>query len=69
MSLVRTAALATLLLAAGCQSPQPKTQAGAGPDIAAEVTRICALPGGEREQALEKLKQDSGMVLFCGAKE
>ena len=23
----------------------------------------------EREKALEKLKQDSGMVLFCGSKE
>ena len=69
MSLVRSAALATLVLAAGCQSPQPKPQAGQGPDIAGEVTRICALPAGEREQALEKLKKDSGMVLFCGSKE
>jgi hypothetical protein len=69
MGLVRIAALATLLLAAACQSPQPKPRTGAGPEIAAEVTRICALPAGDREQALEKLKKDSGMVLFCGSKE
>lgn len=69
MSLIKLAFWGLIAMAAGCQSPQPKPQAGAGPVIAAEVTRICALPAGEREQALEKLKKDSGMVLFCGSKE
>ncbi len=71
MTLLRLAAVIPLVLAAGCQSgpARQSTQGRPSGDIASEVTRICALPSPEREAALEKLKKDSGMVLFCGSKE
>jgi hypothetical protein len=72
MSQVKVAALLTVAaLGAGCatQNKSAPASTGANPDIASEVSRICALPPAEREQALEKLKKESGMVLFCGSKE
>ena len=68
MSLLKFALLGISAILVGCGSTAQNTKQ-APSDIAAEVTRICALPQGEREKALEKLKQDSGMVLFCGSKE
>jgi len=35
---------------------------------AAEINRICALPETEREAELKKIKDQSGMVLYCGSK-
>jgi outer membrane biogenesis lipoprotein LolB len=35
---------------------------------AAEINRICALPEAEREAELKKIKDQSGMVLYCGSK-
>jgi hypothetical protein len=31
-----------------------------------EIKRICALPEGQREPELKKVKEESGMVLYCG---
>lgn len=69
MSLLKFALLGISAILVGCASTTQNSRGAAQSDIAAEVTRICALPPGEREKALEKLKQDSGMVLFCGSKE
>lgn len=35
---------------------------------AAEINRICALPDDQREAELKKIKDQSGMVLYCGSK-
>ncbi len=71
MSQVKVAVVGLIVLAAGCSSAtrHNKGDAKASDNLAAEVTRICALPAAERDKALQKLKQDSGMVLFCGSKE
>jgi len=34
---------------------------------AQEITRICSLPEADREVALKKLKEESGVVLYCAA--
>jgi len=69
MSLLKVALLGISAILVGCAPTAQNTRNAAPSDIAAEVARICALPAAEREKALEKLKQDSGMVLFCGSKE
>jgi hypothetical protein len=68
MSVLKMMLLVLGAMLLGCAAT-PRETKSAGPDIAAEVARICALPKGERDKALERLKQDSGMVLFCGSKE
>jgi hypothetical protein len=35
---------------------------------AVEINRVCALPEEEREAELKKIKEQSGVVLFCGSK-
>jgi hypothetical protein len=35
---------------------------------AAEINRICALPEEKRDAELKKIKEQSGMVLYCGNK-
>jgi hypothetical protein len=34
-------------------------------NIAAEIDRLCALPESERQDALDKLKKESGYELQC----
>jgi hypothetical protein len=34
-------------------------------NIAAEIDRLCALPDSERQEALDKLKKESGYELQC----
>jgi hypothetical protein len=34
-----------------------------------EINRICSLPPAEREVELKKIKEESGMVLYCGGAE
>ena len=69
MSLLKVVLLASSTVLVGCAATSADSKRAVGPDIAAEVGRICALPQAERERELEKLKQESGMVLFCGSKE
>jgi hypothetical protein len=33
---------------------------------AQEISRICSLPEPERDAELKKLREESGMVLYCG---
>jgi hypothetical protein len=35
-------------------------------EAAKEINRICALPDDQREAELKKIKEQSGMVLYCG---
>jgi hypothetical protein len=60
----------TLLLLA-CTTPaerQAAENARVEKQAAAEINRICALPEAEREAELKKIKDQSGMVLYCGSK-
>jgi hypothetical protein len=56
---------------AACQTPAQQ-QETKNPEInkqaAAEINRICALPDAEREAELKKIKEQSGVVLYCGNK-
>lgn len=69
MSLLKVALFGIGATLVGCAPTAQNTRNAGQSDVAAEVARICALPQAEREKALDKLKQDSGMVLFCGSKE
>jgi hypothetical protein len=63
-------AIALSLLAA-CQTPaerQAAENARIEKAAAKEINRICALPEDQREAELKKIKEKSGMVLYCGAK-
>jgi hypothetical protein len=51
-----------------CQTAQQRKaaeNAEINRQAAAEITRICALHGAEREEELKKLKAASGMDLYC----
>jgi hypothetical protein len=74
-SLVRaawTAGLAVTLTAAlGCTSPaerQAAENARVEKQAAKEINRICALPDAQRDAELKRIKEQSGMVLYCGSK-
>jgi hypothetical protein len=57
-----------ILAFAGCEAPQQRNAAekvAIKKQAAAEIARICALHGAEREAELKKLKDVSGMDLYC----
>jgi hypothetical protein len=63
--------VASLLALAGCQTPseqQAAKNAEINKQAAAEINRICALPDVERDLELKKIKEQSGVVLYCGNK-
>jgi hypothetical protein len=64
-------ALAVLGALTACETPAER-QAAHNAEInrkaAAEINRICALPEDQREAELKKIKDQSGMVLYCGSK-
>ena len=60
-----------LLMLAACQTPaehQAAKNAEINKQAAAEINRICALPDAQREAELKKVKEQSGVVLYCGNK-
>jgi|SRR5579862_3251545 len=67
------AALSVLALCSltACET-QAQQQAARNTEInrkaAAEINRICSLPEDQREAELKKIKDQSGMVLYCGSK-
>ena len=51
---------------AGCETPaQKERKATLNRPAAEEMTRICALRGEERVAELKKLKEQTGLELFC----
>jgi hypothetical protein len=63
--------LAALMLLSACTTPAQRRAAentAVQKEAAQEITRICALPDADREAAIKKLKAESGMVIYCGAK-
>ncbi len=70
MALFRSAALAfTCAVLAACETAaerQAKENARVEKRAATEINRICALPDAQREAELKKIKEQSGMVLYCG---
>jgi len=70
LAVIATLAIALSLLA-GCETPaERKAAENARIEKAAakEINRICALPEEQREAELKKIKDQSGMVLYCGSK-
>jgi hypothetical protein len=67
-----SAAMAPALVGlSACETPaerQARENARIEKQAAAEINRICALPENEREAELRKMKEKSGMVLYCGNK-
>ena len=70
---VRTTALRcalglVLILSSACQTPAQK-QAAQNAEVnrqaAKEIERICALHGEERAAELKKIRDQSGLELFC----
>ena len=56
---------------AGCETPQQRKaaeKAAINKQAAAEIARICALQGAEREAELKRFKDVSGMELYCSGK-
>jgi len=65
------AGVAIALELLGCTTPaqrQAAENARVEKQAAQEINRICALPEAEREAELKKIKDQSGMVLYCGSK-
>jgi hypothetical protein len=55
-----------------CESPTQRRateHAAEKKEVAAEVERICALPEPQRQEALKKVKAESGMELYCAEKK
>jgi hypothetical protein len=62
--------LASLVLV-GCATAEQKKaaeNAAIQKRAATEIERICALPEAQREAEIQKIKDQSGMVLYCGNK-
>ena len=60
-----------LLVLTGCQTGAERRAAENArieKHAAAEINRICSLPKDQREAELKKIKEQSGMVLYCGSK-
>jgi hypothetical protein len=69
-AMVAECALA-LALAGGCSTPaehQSARNARIDKEAAQEINRICSLPDAQREAELKRIKDQSGMVLYCGNK-
>ena len=54
----------------GCQTEAERKAENARIEKQAvkEINRICALPEDQRDAELKKIKEQSGMVLYCGSK-
>jgi hypothetical protein len=59
---------ATIVALVGCTAAGQSKDAersAVRKEVAAEVERICALPEREREAELKKVKDESGLDLYC----
>lgn len=68
MSSVAVLMLGAVILLGGCATSSQR-RAVENAATAQEVERICSLPLAPRDAELKKLKEQSGMVLFCGRSE
>ncbi len=58
-----------LALLSACETPaqhKAAQRAAINKRAADEINRICSLPEAERDAELKKIKEQSGMVLYCG---
>jgi len=63
-----TCAAGLLALLTACETTanhKAKEEPPVSKQAASEVSRICALHGQEREEAVKKLRESTGMELFC----
>ena len=62
--------LASLIVLSACSSSgqrRPAENAAVQKQAAQEIARICSLSEADREAAIKKVKDESGMVIYCGA--
>ena len=61
------AVFALVVGAAACApAPQRPAQLPDQKELGARINKICSLPEPDRQAELEKLKKDTGLVLYCG---
>lgn len=60
--------LVAAILTAGCAAPPPAKQDSKEvlQDVGRRADELCSLPSTERKAALEKLKKETGLVIYCG---
>jgi len=66
---VKLLTLTAVFAVVGCTTPAQRKAAEKSAiekEAAQEITRVCSLPKAEREAELKKIKEESGMVLYCG---
>jgi hypothetical protein len=68
MSRARIPLLTCVLLATACTMPAKRADEPAQEQkaLGERIEKICTLPEPERSAQIEKLKNESGMVLYCG---
>lgn len=69
MIATRMSTLAALIALCGCTTQAERRaaeRAAVEKKAAQELRRICALPGPERDAAIKKAKDASGIVIYCG---
>jgi hypothetical protein len=55
------------IVIAGCAAARPPAEDAAAQKAMAErIDQICSLPKSEQDAAIAKLKEETGMVLYCG---
>jgi hypothetical protein len=67
MSYVAVLVLLPLYMLTACTTPAQRRgakNAATQKEAAQEITRICSLPEADREAAIKKVKEESGMVIF-----
>lgn len=66
--MIRVLLLIAATLLTACATPGEAPPPGPSPrreKAAAEIDRICALPEDERQAEIRKIKQESGLELYC----
>ena len=70
VTVLKGVAFAVLLLVlAACETTRERPANGNAPvekRAATAIGRICALPKAQREAELKKIKEESGMMVYCG---
>lgn len=65
----RISIFATLILLVGCPTSKQRNaaeNAAIEKHAVQEVRRICALPSAQRDAELERIKKESGIIVYCG---
>jgi hypothetical protein len=68
---LRLLVLTIVMAMAGCATDAQRKATEAAKvrkEAAKEIARICALPPDERDAEIKRVKEESGMAIYCGGK-